>query len=30
VIEAAGIDPTMRGEALVLADFIKIAEAHNS
>ena len=30
VIESAGIDPTMRGEALVLDDFIKIAQAHNS
>ena len=30
IIESAGIDPTMRGEALVLADFIKIAQAVNS
>ena len=30
IIESAGIDPTIRGEALVLADFIKIAQAHNS
>lgn len=26
VIEAAGLDPTMRGEALVVADFARIAE----
>jgi 16S rRNA (adenine1518-N6/adenine1519-N6)-dimethyltransferase len=25
IIEASGIDPTIRGEALELADFIKIA-----
>ena len=27
VIQRAGIDPTLRGEALVLADYIKIAQA---
>lgn len=27
VLEAAGIEPTLRGEALGLADFIRIAEA---
>ena len=30
VIESAGIDPTLRGEALLLPDFIKIAEASHS
>lgn len=27
-IQAAGVDPTLRGEALILADFIRIAQAH--
>ncbi len=27
IIEAAGVDPTIRGEALVLADYIRIAQA---
>ena len=26
IIEAAGVDPTIRGEALVLPDFIRIAK----
>ena len=30
VIESAGIDPTLRGEALLLPDFIRIAEASHS
>ena len=27
VLERAGVEPTLRGEALELADFIRIAEA---
>jgi 16S rRNA (adenine1518-N6/adenine1519-N6)-dimethyltransferase len=27
IIESAGVDPTLRGEALVLEDFIRIAQA---
>ena len=30
VIESAGIDPTLRGEALLLPDFIRIAEVSHS
>ena len=28
IIESAGVDPTARGEALLLEDFIRIAQAH--
>ena len=28
IIERAGIDPTMRGEALILTDYINIAKAY--
>ena len=28
IIESAGIDPTIRGEALVLEDYIRIAEKY--